>query len=425
MAADANIQNFLPWRKELGLQKKVFSLRNKKNNLLAKLKKDHSQKLIARLDSIEEKIIDVQDVKLLDVTATEIKNIREECLPDYEDYEDVLSKIGELDKMVQESRDRIQGTTYVIDTNTLIDYPDILSKIEPQNTILLSAKVIEELNVKKQTIPAAQKALKNIRPKLLEHKNVRAVTADTSNLPVEFSRKDADNMILSIAISAKRKNPCLLTSNPQSRYHGFSRQGFINENIHTIWIDVAAPEKIDGTSRVNETEVEAVKHVLELLKKSHGFDAYMKFWDEHISDKTKRKFEKEVGIISFYGKQVALLRDVRLTAQKAGIPIRLNTVDKFQGMERNIVIVSTVRSDKRDDGNQKIVSNNDYGFAESAERLNVALSRAKRLLIVIGNKDFFYKAKSSDGKPLYKNAIDSIRKHGRIIDYEQLKNELD
>ena len=213
--------------------------------------------------------------------------------------------------------------------------------------------------------------------------------------------------------------------NPQSRYHGFSCEGFINENVHTIWIDVDAPEKIDGTSRVNATEVEAVKHVLELLKKSHGFDEYMKFWDEHVLDKTKRKFEKEVGIISFYGKQVALLRDVRLTAQKAGIPIRLNTVDKFQGMERNIVIVSTVRSDKRDDGNQKIVPNNDYGFAESAERLNVALSRAKRLLIVIGNKEFFYKAKSSDGKPLYKNAIDSIRKHGRIIDYEKLRNELD
>ena len=209
MDVDANIQNFLPWRKELGLQKKVFSLREKKTNLLAKLKKDHSQKLIARLDSIEEKIIDVQDVKLLDVTATEIKNIREECLSD---YKEVLSKISELEKMLQESRDRIQGTTYVIDTNTLIDYPDILSKIEPQNTILLSAKVIEELNVKKQTIPAAQKALKNIKPKLMERKNVRVVTADTNNLPVEFSRKDADNMILSIAISAKRKNPCLLTS---------------------------------------------------------------------------------------------------------------------------------------------------------------------------------------------------------------------
>jgi hypothetical protein len=207
--------------------------------------------------------------------------------------------------------------------------------------------------------------------------------------------------------------------NPQSRYHGFFHDGFINDKTHTIWVNVDEPEMIDGTSRTNDMEVEAVKRVLTYLKHSQGFDEYMQFWNG-IKDEEKRKLEKEIGLISFYGKQVGKLREVRTTAKQLGIPIRLNTVDKFQGMERNIIIVSTVRSDKLNKGNNIIVQNSDIGFAKAPERLNVALSRARRLLIVVGNKNFFYKFKDREGNPLYKNAIDEIAKNGRVIDYTML-----
>jgi hypothetical protein len=207
--------------------------------------------------------------------------------------------------------------------------------------------------------------------------------------------------------------------NPQSRYHGFFHDGFINDSTHTIWVNVDEPEMIDGTSRTNDMEVEAVKRVLTYLKHSQGFDDYMKFWDG-IKDEEKRKLEKEIGVISFYGKQVGKLREVRTTAKQLGIPVRLNTVDKFQGMERNIIIVSTVRSDKLNKGNNIIVPNSDIGFAKAPERLNVALSRARRLLIVVGNKNFFYRFKDREGNPLYKNAIDEIAQNGRIIDYKSL-----
>ena len=101
----------------------------------------------------------------------------------------------------------------------------------------------------------------------------------------------------------------------------------------------------------------------------------------------------------------------------------MNTVDKFQGMERNIVIVSTVRSDKSDRGNGVIIPNKESGFAKSPERLNVALSRARRLLIVVGNKDFYCKIKDNDGNYLYRNAIREIERSGRVIDYKDLRNE--
>ena len=88
-------------------------------------------------------------------------------------------------------------------------------------------------------------------------------------------------------------------------------------------------------------------------------------------------------------------------------------------MERNIIIVSTVRSDRALKADGTTRKNRDPGFAKSPERLNVALSRARRLLIVIGNIEFFSSIKDREGKPLY--AINEIRKTGRIIEFDDLK----
>jgi superfamily I DNA and/or RNA helicase len=209
-------------------------------------------------------------------------------------------------------------------------------------------------------------------------------------------------------------------NNPFSRHHGFWNEGFIKPDIHTIWINVNEPEEQSGTSRVNEKEVEAVKNALKYLKNSKGFEEYFNHWGK-IKNEDKRLQEQEIGIISFYGHQVKKLQDVKRYAQKdLGLPIRLKTVDKFQGMERNIIIVSTVRSDKLIKGGL-VEKNADIGFAKAPERLNVALSRARRLLIVVGNLKFFENYKDKNGNAIYKNAIDIIRKEGLIIeDYKTL-----
>lgn len=212
--------------------------------------------------------------------------------------------------------------------------------------------------------------------------------------------------------------------NPFSRYHGFRMNNFINPDIHTIWVNVDDPEEKSGTSRINKTEVNAVELILKMLKKSKGFSNYMKHWNE-LKDINKRKEEKEVGIISFYGSQVGMLKDVANDPRRnLGIPIRLNTVDKFQGMERNIIIVSTVRSNTIND-NGTIKMNYNSGFAKSPKRLNVALSRAKRLLIIVGNIDFFSKITNQAGEKIYKNVVDIIQKEGKVIDYKELKKEFD
>lgn len=221
-------------------------------------------------------------------------------------------------------------------------------------------------------------------------------------------------------IKENANNPNL--NNPFSRHHGFLLNNFINPDIHTIWVNVDEPEELSGTSRINNYEIEAVELVIKLLKKSNGFEEYMRHW-ENSNDRNKIQEEKEIGLISFYGHQVSKLKEVALKARnKYDIPVRLNTVDKFQGMERNIIIVSTVRSDKKIE-NGVTLSNKDIGFAKSPKRLNVALSRAKRLLIVVGNKNMFYRFKDKNGNQIYKNVIDTINDEGVVVDFKNLKKE--
>ena len=220
-------------------------------------------------------------------------------------------------------------------------------------------------------------------------------------------------------------NPCFVDSpdlrNPESRYHGFKSEGFISPDVHTIWVNVETPEESEGSSTVNTGEIDAINTILEKLSQAEGFKEYMSHWDT-LKEEYKRNEEKEIGVISFYGRQVGRIkRDVRPNANIRGLRLKINTVDKFQGMERNIVIVSTVRSNMEVLG-AKLKENTKVGFADSPERLNVALSRARRLLIVVGNKKFFSNIKDKNGNYLYLNAIKEIEKSGKVIEYTDLVN---
>lgn len=206
-------------------------------------------------------------------------------------------------------------------------------------------------------------------------------------------------------------------SNPFSRHHGLFLDQFIDPNTHIIWIDVKTPEAREGTSVTNDGEIQAIKMVMQLLKNASGFNDLQTHW-EYIKDDFKRQQEQQVGVISFYGAQKRL---IKRSLMGIGVPLKIDTVDRFQGMERNIIVVSTVRSNKQKKFGGKTIENKDSGFAKSPQRLNVALSRARRLLIVVGNKEFFEQVTDNTGRPLYKNAINAMENRGRIIDFETLK----
>jgi len=91
-------------------------------------------------------------------------------------------------------------------------------------------------------------------------------------------------------------------------------------------------------------------------------------------------------------------------AKTAKNPLRLATIDNYQGEESDIVIATLTRSN----------SDNNIGFMYSPERVNVLLSRARNALIMIGNADTF--ARSRKGGALWTRLLKMLRTNGHIYE---------
>lgn len=129
----------------------------------------------------------------------------------------VLGKI-DLSKFEKPKKEIIKGkeNIYIIDTNVFVDHPEIISRIDQKYSVVLSAKVIDELDYLKISLTEeqkknVQKALKQINESI-DKRGIKMETADLSLLPNDFNKKSPDNFILSVALKFKGENPIMLTS---------------------------------------------------------------------------------------------------------------------------------------------------------------------------------------------------------------------
>ena len=108
------------------------------------------------------------------------------------------------------------------------------------------------------------------------------------------------------------------------------------------------------------------------------------------------------GIISPYRAQVRLIRRL-LKWQKFFRTLRrqisVNSVDGFQGQERDVIIISMVR-----DNDQGAI-----GFLSDLRRMNVAITRARMKLIILGN------AETLSRHRFYAQLIEHFQQHGDFI----------
>ena len=159
-----------------------------------------------------------------------------------------------------------------------------------------------------------------------------------------------------------------------------------------MWIDTPLSEgdaeRKQGTSFINVKEVDYAANILQIL--NEGFK----------QNRKDAAHKKEVGVITFYAAQERLMRQ-RLQGFDA-LDLRIGTVDRFQGMERPIILVSFVRNNKW----------GKIGFARERQRVNVALSRAQELLIIIGCGELFcYTVGDSSTIKIYRKVIQLANKH--------------
>ncbi|RMZ71440.1 ATPase AAA-type core [Pyrenophora seminiperda CCB06] len=100
-----------------------------------------------------------------------------------------------------------------------------------------------------------------------------------------------------------------------------------------------------------------------------------------------------------------LTRAGLLTPAAAGIskrPIKISTIDNYQGEESDIVIASLTRSNPR----------GEIGFMAAPQRVNVLLSRARNALIIIGNAETF--TNSRNGKDVWIPLMEQLKKAGHV-----------
>jgi len=92
---------------------------------------------------------------------------------------------------------------------------------------------------------------------------------------------------------------------------------------------------------------------------------------------------KKMGVISPYSQQVYdIKKKIQANDSSLQCNLEVNTVDGFQGREKDVIVFSTVRSRKKDETAREKKT---IGFLKDKRRMNVSLSRARLSLIVVGN----------------------------------------
>jgi len=164
-----------------------------------------------------------------------------------------------------------------------------------------------------------------------------------------------------------------------SRVDGDLRRVLLPEEpvvfLDTAGMDTRERQRGDSPSRENPEEAELAARLADNLRRA-GID------------------DRDIGVISPYADQADLIGR-RLDAEG----LEVHTVDGFQGREKEAIVISLVRSNDR----------GEVGFLRDVRRLNVALTRARRKLVVVGD------SRTVEGEELYRDFIEYAERAGERI----------
>ena len=242
------------------------------------------------------------------------------------------------------------------------------------------------------------------------------LSGDQQQLPPTVKSPEAARGGLSVTLMqriAEAKPQCVTLLTVQYRMHrdimGFSSQWFYHNRLTAdptvanrlvspldtplMWIDTSRCRFGERESRTgSRSNAEEARLLIHTLRDYIDLIGIKKIQDERT----------DFGIISPYRAQVRLVRRL-LKLQKFFRTLRgqitVNTVDGFQGQERDVIVLSMVR-----DNEQGAV-----GFLGDLRRMNVAMTRARMKLIIIGN------AETLSRHRFYDQLVSYFQTHGDFV----------
>lgn len=242
------------------------------------------------------------------------------------------------------------------------------------------------------------------RPSLFEQV-ITKIDDDFKSQLEECRRSSKDQVLLTSKCFYEPfgDEPIKPVERPQEKEHNLDLK--IDSSI--VFLDIGNSDKseIDGNgSSRNKLSAELIPELL------NGLDRF---------DKVKNY---TIGIITGYSAQVREIRkvvrnkvDYRKLKNVKSNNVVISVVDKFQGLEKDIIIFDLVRSQQQT-----------LGFLSNANRINVALSRQKKLLIIVGNLDSILSAKppkdleNTNQKPALQKYLSELKKDWIVKNVEQI-----
>jgi ATP-dependent RNA/DNA helicase IGHMBP2 len=153
----------------------------------------------------------------------------------------------------------------------------------------------------------------------------------------------------------------LLMSDSLNQRHSIGKEK-IDPNIHLIFIDTVGADYYESNFESDQSiynEQEAIL-LFTIFKKFYSFYPDLSY-----------------GILSPYKAQVNFLEELFIKKESLTETIEINTIDSFQGREKDCIFLSLTRSN----------DHSEIGFLSDLRRMNVAMTRAKKEFIIIGNSE--------------------------------------
>lgn len=282
-------------------------------------------------------------------------------------------------------------------------------------------RVLERKHFSTLFIDEAAQALEAACWVALLHADRVVLAGDHCQLPptikcVEAARGGLDRTLIQKVARRKPETVSMLTM--QYRMHedimGFSSawfyhhalqaapevkyRGILEYDTAVVWMDTSVNgyvEKVtaEGVGRLNKEEAVLLTGQLKTYMEKIGKERIL---EENI----------DFGLISPYRAQVQYIRGL-IKKDRFFRPFRrlltVHTVDGFQGQERDVIFISLVRANE----------NGQIGFLNDLRRMNVAITRARMKLIILGD------ASTLTQHPFYKALYDYIGDRGAIVECEE------
>ncbi|WP_406615693.1 AAA domain-containing protein [Mycoplasmopsis hyopharyngis] len=168
-------------------------------------------------------------------------------------------------------------------------------------------------------------------------------------------------------------------------------------NSYCNLIGKAESDSFDQKEVLCIKEFEKYKEPLDSLFNQYNAYIDIKIVKMLVEKNSPESLKDKIGIICLTVSQRKIVKFLLEESELKKLNIKVNTIDNFQGREKEIIIVDFVRAKNRFVKNNKIekLDKRNLDFLVEEERINVAASRTKNMLFLVGAFDYYHQIEST------------------------------